>query len=79
MRIGYACINMTLGEQKITTNRGMIRRTFDAKGLEYVSELALQNIRDLIEVVKWNHKNDIHFYRMSSDMFPWMSEYEYEL
>lgn len=78
MRIGYACINMTLGEQKITTNRGMIRRTFDAKGLEYVSELALQNIRDLIEVVKWNHKNDIHFYRMSSDMFPWMSEYEFD-
>jgi len=78
MRIGYACINMTLGEQKITTNRGMIRRTFDAKGLEYVSELALQNIRDLTEVVKWNHENDIHFYRMSSDMFPWMSEYEFD-
>jgi len=79
MNIGYACINMTLGSQKprITTNRGMIRKTFDEKGISYVSELALQNVRDLIEVVKWNEKNGIKFYRMSSDMFPWMSEYEF--
>ena len=79
MKIGYACINMTLGSQKpkITTNRGMVRKTFDQKGITYVSELALQNILDLIEIVKWNYKNDIHFYRMSSDMFPWMSEYEF--
>jgi len=79
MKIGYACINMTLGSQKpkITTNRGMVRKTFDQKGIAYVSELALQNILDLIEIVKWNYKNDIHFYRMSSDMFPWMSEYEF--
>lgn len=79
MKLGYACINMTLGSQKpkITTNRGMIRKTFDSKGLSYVSELVLQNIRDLIEVVKWNHRNGINFYRMSSDMFPWMSEYEF--
>jgi UV DNA damage endonuclease len=79
MKLGYACINMTLGSQKprITTNRGMIRKTFDSKGLSYVSELILQNIRDLIEVIKWNHKNGINFYRMSSDMFPWMSEYEF--
>ena len=79
MNIGYACINMTLGSQKpkITTNRGMIRKTFDEKGISYVSELALQNIRDLIEVIKWNEKNGINFYRMSSDMFPWMSEYEF--
>lgn len=79
MRLGYACINMTLGSQKpkITTNRGMIRKTFDTKGLSYVSELVIQNIQDLIEVIKWNYRNDIHFYRMSSDMFPWMSEYEF--
>ena len=56
MNIGYACINMTLGSQKpkVTTNRGMIRKTFDEKGISYVSELALQNVRDLIEVIKWN-------------------------
>ncbi len=79
MKLGYACINTTLGSQKpkITTNRGMIRRTFDSKGLPYVSELVLQNVRDLSTVVSWNHRNDIQFYRMSSDMFPWMSEYNF--
>jgi len=37
MKIGYACINMTLGSQKpkITTNRSMIKKTFDEKGIEY--------------------------------------------
>ena len=78
MRIGYACINMTLSEQGITTNRGMIRKTFDTKGLPYVSELSLQNVRDLIEVIKWNEKNGINLYRMSSDMFPWSSEYSFD-
>ena len=79
MNIGYACINMTLGSQKpkITTNRGMIRKTFDAKGLTYVSELILQNVRDLIQVIKWNEQNSIKFYRMSSEIFPWMSEYDF--
>tara|TARA_R110000868_G_scaffold222657_4_gene474513 strand:- start:112 stop:1014 length:903 start_codon:yes stop_codon:yes gene_type:complete len=79
MKLGYACINTTLGSQKpkVTTNRGMIRRTFDAKGLPYVSELVLQNVRDLSTILSWNHRNDIKFYRMSSDMFPWMSEYNF--
>lgn len=79
MKLGYACINTTLGSQKpkVTTNRGMIRRTFDSKGIPYVSELVLQNVRDLSTVVSWNHRNDIQFYRMSSDMFPWMSEYNF--
>jgi UV DNA damage endonuclease len=77
MRIGYACINMTLGEQGITTNRGMTKKTFQNKGLPYVSELSLQNVRDLVEVIKWNEKHDITLYRMSSDIFPWSSEYDF--
>ena len=44
MRLGYACINMELqaSKPKITCNRGMIRRTFDAKGLPYTSDLHLR-------------------------------------
>ena len=79
MKLGYACINTTLGSQKpkVTTNRGMVRRTFDTKGLGYVSELVLQNVRDLFTVISWNYHNGIQFYRMSSDIFPWMSEYSF--
>lgn len=73
--LGYACINMTLGKQGITTNRSMIKRTFKEKGIPYASELSIQNVRDLIEIIKWNEQNDIKLFRMSSDIFPWASEY----
>lgn len=73
--LGYACINMTLGKQKITTNRSMIKRTFLEKGIPYASELGIQNVRDLIEIIKWNEQNGIKLFRMSSDLFPWASEY----
>ena len=81
MNLGYACINMTLSDvpksKRITTNRSMIKRTFQSKGLPYASEIALQNVKDLIKILEWNQKNDIKFYRMSSDIFPWMSEYKF--
>ena len=77
--LGYACINTELNslpkKQRITTNRSMVKRTFQERGLAYASELALQNCRDLLAVLKWNHKHDIHFFRLSSDLFPWASEY----
>jgi len=80
--LGYACINMGFSErpkkQRITTNRGMIRKTFLEKGLPYVSELALANCQDLQKILKWNNDNDIKFFRMSSGLFPWGSEYKIE-
>lgn len=80
MKLGYACINMTLGALKprIATNRRMQKKTLEEKGLEYVSQLALQNAKDLIEIIKWNENNNIKFYRMSSDMFSWQSEYSFD-
>ena len=80
MNLGYACINMTLGGQKpkITTNRSMIKKTFIDKGIDYAGELSLLNSRDLCEIVKWNVENGINFFRISSDIFPWASEYNIE-
>ncbi len=78
--IGYACINMELSDrpkaQRITTNRTMIKRTFREKGLAYASELALANCRDLLTILKWNENNGFKFFRLSSDLFPWASEYD---
>ena len=77
MKLGYACINMTLQTAGgITTNRSMRQKTFNEKGLDYVSELALQNCRDLVTIVKWNEEMGIKLFRMSSDIFPWMTYYE---
>jgi len=53
----------------------MIRKTFDAKGINYAGELIEQNLNDLFTILQWNTANQIRFYRMSSDMFPWASEY----
>lgn len=76
VNLGYCCINLTLGEKGIKVGRSMIKKTFNEKGLEYAGELALQNIRDLVEIIKWNNRHGVKLYRMSSNMFPWMSEYE---
>ena len=78
MNLGYACINMTLsnGITKVTTNRSMVKKTFLEKGQEYAGSLALLNVLDLLTILKWNVKNGINFFRISSDIFPWASHYE---
>jgi len=76
MKLGYACINMTLQQTGgITTNRGMRQKTFNERGLPYVSELALQNVKDLETIVRWNEEMGIKLFRMSSDIFPWVTYY----
>ena len=76
-QFGYACINMHLQEtEKVQCNRGMIKRTFMAKGIEYASHLALSNVKALRRVVEWNNENDVKVFRMTSCLFPWFSEYD---
>ena len=83
MNLGYCCVNMQLSYPKdygsdndrITMNRTMIRRTFDEKGLDYTSELILKNCYDLFKIIQWNEDNNIKLFRMSSETFPWASEY----
>lgn len=81
-RIGYCCIPLGCNQNKpkkehILVNRGMVKRTFEAKGLPYASELIILNLKDTLKVLDYNIKNNILVYRLSSDSFPWMSEYEF--
>ena len=80
--LGYACINYRLNDRpkktRVFTNRSMIKRTFDSRGINYASELSLQNCKDLISILKWNIDNGIKFFRISSNIFPWASEYKLE-
>lgn len=81
--LGYCCINLSINDGKkkkdfISVNRTMVKRTFDSKGLPYVSELIILNLQDTLKVLDWNLQNDIYVYRMSSDSFPWMSEYLFD-
>ncbi|RYC69537.1 UV DNA damage repair endonuclease UvsE [Spirosoma sordidisoli] len=74
--VGYACINLNLQANKIMTNRGMIKKTFQSRGLAYASELALKNVQDLLTIVDWNLEHGFRLFRVSSDLFPWASEYK---
>ena len=76
-RFGYACLNMSLCAEKpkIFCSRGMIKRTFQAKGVKYASELALANSMDLIKYVAWNNAHGVKIFRVTSCIFPWASEY----
>ena len=78
MNLGYCCINLTLKPEGLSTNRGMIKRTFQAKGLEHAGKLALENVKDLYKILEWNQENGIKVFRISSSLFPWMSEYQFE-
>jgi UV DNA damage endonuclease len=74
--LGYCCINISLQPQKISVNHTCRKATFIEHGLFHASQLALKNVSNLIEIIKWNEQNGFKVYRMSSDMFPWQSEYE---
>ncbi|GAB3767902.1 hypothetical protein GCM10028818_01460 [Spirosoma horti] len=77
LNAGYACINLSLQADKITSNRGMIKKTFTERGTAYASELALKNVQDLLKIVDWNLENGFRIFRISSDLFPWSSEYRF--
>ena len=79
VRFGYACISLSIAEKykkdPPTTNRTMIKKTFNQKGVDYASELALKNCSDLLKILQHNKENGIDFFRISSGLFPWASEY----
>ena len=89
MKLGYACINMELaypqewgnkpkGHPRVYTGRTMIKRTFVKEGCDKASEIALANVKDLDKIMDWNILNGYDFYRMTSGIAPWKSEYRWE-
>lgn len=81
--IGYCCIALGPNQNKtkknrLLVNRGMIKKTFENKGLDYVSDLTILNLKDCLDILKWNVENNIRLYRLSSDMFPCLGFYQIE-
>lgn len=79
-KLGYACINHSLQRAKprVITSRTMRKKTFKAEGMEKISELSLDNLRDLLTILEWNESRGIKLFRMSSDLFPWKSEWDWK-
>lgn len=54
----------------------MVKRTYEAKGIQYASQLALQNVQSLYKILQWNVEHGIKVFRITSELFPWASEYK---
>ena len=66
--LGLCCINTELRERKkfpVFNSRTCIRKNFT---VEKAKELALQNVRDLPEMMTWNYDHNINCFRLSSDI-----------
>ncbi|KAF4550143.1 BolA-like protein 3 [Elsinoe fawcettii] len=48
-----------------------------ARGMRYLEEICLANVRDVSKMIRWNEKYGIKFMRLSSEMFPFASHEEY--
>lgn len=75
MRLGYACLNITLGRKVRTLRLATLR----AQGLSYVQSLVDENLALLTDVLRWNRAHDIMMFRITSDLVPFGSHDEVDL
>jgi UV DNA damage endonuclease len=66
---------MTLRAQKppVYTGRTLIKRLFS---MEKASALAARNTADLLAILRWNQEHDIHVFRVTSGLFPRLTDPE---
>ena len=72
VQLGLCCLNTILREQKppVFASRKMIVRSINDKGVDLLKMLIMQNLTDVITMMKWNEKNGIKVFRLSSELFP---------
>ncbi|KIJ18576.1 hypothetical protein PAXINDRAFT_110020 [Paxillus involutus ATCC 200175] len=85
-RLGYACLNTILRNKQPASEGIFCSRTcrinsIKKNGIDWVKDLGRQNAEDMLKIIEWNEQNNIHFMRISSDMFPFASHaiYGYSL
>lgn len=66
LRLGYACINLTLGPKGRTGHTCRIANATRHR----LEELARQNLLDLLEILRWNVSQRIKLFRISSGVIP---------
>ena len=85
IQLGLCCLNITMREKKtpVFSSRSIQLKTFETKGVEFLKEKILQNLQDTLVLMDWNEENGIKVFRLSSDLFPHMSnkkapQYDFE-
>jgi UV DNA damage endonuclease len=71
VRLGYACINTCLPSPNKSCTLKTLRLSKDP--YELLKEKSFQNLKYMLEILKWNKQHNIMFYRCSSSMFPHIS------
>lgn len=75
IRLGYVAISQTLNS--ITTSSTMTYTNFQKEqDYQKLSDRITSNLESLIEILKYNNKNHIHFYRISSNLIPLATKQE---
>ncbi len=76
IRLGYACISDTLN---ITTSSTYTYTEYlKTKDSDKLNKIIVSNLKNLEEILKYNIKNNIHFYRLSSKIIPLATKKEVE-
>jgi UV DNA damage endonuclease len=75
IRLGYACINMTLGRKM----RSMRLSTLRLQGRQYLQQLVDENLDLVADILRWNRSHQIMVFRLSSDLVPLGSHEEVDL
>jgi UV DNA damage endonuclease len=75
IRLGLCCLNTTLRKQKppVFASRTIRIKQLDIMGIDELKRRALQNLSDIEKMIYWNQSKGIEVFRLSSDIFPHMS------
>lgn len=75
VQLGLCCLNITLRGQKpsVFCSRKMIIRKIEEEGIQSLKLKIIQNLNDLYEMIKWNEQHGIKVLRISSELFPHIS------
>ena len=68
VRLGYVALSKTLD---ITSSKTITyTEYFKNRNIDKINKIIEDNLNNLYEILKYNLKNNIHFYRLSSKLIP---------
>ena len=69
VRFGYVSLQITI---EITSSSTITYTSFQKRedGLKVIDQLIRKNLQSLMEILKYNVRNGIHFYRLTSNLIP---------
>ena len=68
VRLGYACITNCINDS--SSSPYTYSEYLNKRNIDKLDDVIKSNLLGLEEILKYNVKNNIHFYRMSSKIIP---------